>query len=184
MGGRIPDLKPEEMTERQKAVRADMAASFRGPVQGPFPIWLRNPDIGAHATEMVKLLRDKTSVPRPIRELAILVAARHHGAPYPWAIHAPLARAAGLPDDAIEAIRNHHRPSFAAPDLAAAYALLAELLETGGVGDATYAAAEAALGRAPLIDLVSVVTFYSGLAQFLNAFQVSAPDGAQQFPAR
>ena len=173
---RIPELKPEEMSERQKAVSAEMRASFRGPVQGPFALWLHNPDIGAHATEMVKILRDKVSLPRPVRELAILVAARHYGAPYPWAIHAPLARAAGLPTDAIAAIEAGRRPSFAAPDQEAAYAALTELLQTGQVTDTTYATAEAALGRQGLIELMCVGTFYAGLALFLNAFQVPAPE--------
>lgn len=173
---RIPELKPEEMSERQKALSAKMRASFRGPVQGPFALWLHNPDIGAQATEMVKILRDKVSLPRPVRELAILVAARHHGAPYPWAIHAPLARAAGLPADAIAAIDAGRRPTFVAPDQDVAYAVLTELLQTGQVADSTYAKAEAVLGRDGLIELMCVGTFYSGLALFLNAFQVAAPE--------
>jgi len=181
---RMPELKPDEMSERQKALKAKMAATFTGPVQGPFSLWLRNPDVGAHATELVKLLRDNTSVSRPIRELAILMAARHHGAPYPWAIHAPLARRAGLPDEVIAAIEAGRRPSFAAPDQAAAHALLAELIETGRIKDATYAAAEAALGREALIDLVSVATFYCGLALFLNAFEVPAPEVSPTATAR
>ena len=182
MGGRIPDLKPEEMTERQKALRAEIAAAFRGPVQGPFPLWLRNPDVGRKAFEMVTALRDKTTVARPLRELAILVAARRFGAQYPWHIHAPLAKSAGLAEDVIEAIRTRRAPSFAAPDQAAAHALLTELLDGGRIGDATYAAAEAALGREALLDLVGVVSFYSGLALLLAAFEVPAPDGAQPLP--
>jgi 4-carboxymuconolactone decarboxylase len=133
---------------------------------------------------MVKILRDKTALPRPIRELAILVAARHHGAPYPWAIHAPLARAAGLPESVIAAIEAGRRPDFDAPDQMAAYAALSELLETGKIADATYAAAERALGREALIDLVSVGTFYCGLALFLNAFEVSAPEISPTATAR
>ena len=173
---RVPELRPEEMTERQAALKAKMAATFTGPVRGPFSLWLRNPDVGAQATEMVRLLRDKTTIARPIRELAILMAAHHHGAPYPWAIHAPLARKAGLSEDVIAAIRDGRRPSFAAPDQAAAYDLLTEMLDTGRIADATYAAAESALGREALIDLVSVGSFYCGLALFLNVFEVPAPE--------
>jgi 4-carboxymuconolactone decarboxylase len=173
---RIPDLKPEEMNERQKALQAEAAASFSGPLQGPFSIWMRNPDVGAQATEMVKTLRDATIVARPIREMAILMAAHHHGAPYPWAIHAPIAQKMGLAAEVIASIREERTPSFAAPDQAAAYVLLKELIETGRVADVTYAAAERALGREALIDLVSIVTFYCGLCLFLNAFEVPAPE--------
>ena len=183
MGGRIPDLKPEEMSERQKALYAAMASSFRGPVQGPFPLWVRNPEVGAQALEMVKALRDKTSVARPLRELAILVAARRFRAQYPWHIHAPLAKAAGLPEDVIEAIRTGRRPNFAAAEQQAAYAALTELLDKGRIGDATYEAAENSLGREALLDLVGVASFYTGLALFLGAFDVPAPDNAQPLPA-
>ena len=182
MPARIPDLKPDEMSERQTTLYAAMAASFRGPVQGPFPLWVRNPDVGARALEMVKALRDQTSVARPLRELAILVAARRYCAQYPWHIHAPLAKAAGLPDDVIEAIRTGRRPDFAAPDQQAAYALLTELLDKGRIGDASYAAAENSLGREALLDLVSVASFYTGLALFLGAFEVPAPDGKTPLP--
>ena len=183
MGGRIPDLKPEEMTARQKALQAAMAAAFRGQVQGPFPLWLRNPDVGAKAFEMVTALRDKTTVARPLRELAILVAARRYRAQYPWAIHAPLAKSAGLTDAVIEAIRTRSRPTFPARDQETAYAALSELVDTGRIADATYAAAEAAIGRENLLDLVCVASFYVGLALMLGAFEVPAPDGAQPLPA-
>lgn len=183
MGGRIPDLAPEELTERQKMLQAEMAAAFRGPVQGPFPLWLRNPDVGAKAFEMVTALRDKTKVARPLRELAILVAARRFRAQYPWAIHAPLAKSAGLAEDVIEAIRTRRMPACSAPDQAVAYAALSELVDTGRIADATYAAAESALGRENLLDLVSVTAFYCGLALLLGAFEVPAPDGAEPLPA-
>jgi len=183
MGGRIPDLKPEELSERQKALQAAMAAAFRGPVQGPFPLWLRNPDVGAKAFEMVTALRDKTKVARPLRELAILVSARRYRAQYPWAIHAPLAKSAGLTDAVIEAIRIRARPTFPSRDQEAAYAALTELVDTGRIADETYAAAEGAIGLENLLDLICVASFYVGLALMLGAFEVPAPDGAQPLPA-
>jgi 4-carboxymuconolactone decarboxylase len=182
MGGRIPDLTSDEMTERQKSLYAAMAAAFRGPVQGPFPLWVRNPEVGQKAFEMVTALRDKTGVPRPLRELAILVAARRFRAQYPWHIHAPLAKSAGLTEDVIEAIRVKRAPNFPSQDQAAAYAALSELMEWGRISDATYAAAEKAVGRDNLLDLVSVASFYTGLALFLGAFEVPAPDGVQPLP--
>ena len=182
MGGRIPDLKPDEMSERQKTLQAAMAAAFRGPVQGPFPLWLRNPDVGAKAFEMVTALRDKTTVARPLRELAILLAARRFRAQYPWHIHAPLAKAAGLDEKVIEAIRLRQKPPFTAPDQLAAYAALSELLDKGRIADATYEAAEKALGRENLLDLVSVAAFYCGLTLLLGAFEVPAPDDQKPLP--
>jgi 4-carboxymuconolactone decarboxylase len=183
MGGRIPDLTQEEMTERQRTLYAAMAASFRGPVQGPFPLWVRNPEVGEQALAMVKALRDKTAPARPLRELAILLAARQFGGQYPWAIHAPLAKAAGLDEGVIEAIRTRRRPNFPAKDQETFYVALTELYDKGRIGEASYAMAEKTLGREVLLDLMSVAAFYSGLALFLTAFEVPAPAEAQNLPA-
>jgi 4-carboxymuconolactone decarboxylase len=183
MGGRIPDLTQQEMTERQRTLYAAMAGAFRGPVQGPFPLWVRNPDVGQKAFELVTALRDKTSPARPLRELAILLAARRFGGQYPWAIHAPLAKAAGLDEAVIEAIRTGQRPSFPAQDQETFYAALTELYDKGRISEPIYTAAEKALGRDTLLDLMSVASFYSGLALFLAAFDVPAPADAQTLPS-
>ena len=40
---RVPDLKPEEMTEEQNRVDALIGATRSGRAGGPFAIWLRDP---------------------------------------------------------------------------------------------------------------------------------------------
>ena len=182
MAGRIPDLKPEELTERQKKLAADIAAARSGVVRGPFAIWLRNPDIASLANDWVNLLREGTTVPRRISELAILVTARHFGAQYEWFAHERHARSNGISDAAIDAIKHRRRPSFTHADEEIVYRLLTELFENKRVGAETYAAAEKEFGRQTLIELTTIASAYAQIALFLVAFEVPAPAEPQPLP--
>jgi hypothetical protein len=54
-------------------------------------------------------VRGKSTLPPDIRELAILRVAWRNGAGYEWAAHLPAARAAGLGDAGIAALRPRSR---------------------------------------------------------------------------
>ncbi len=56
------------------------------------------------------------------------------------------------------------------------------VVATGGLDDASFAAAEAALGRPGLVELIGLVGYYTMVAMTLNAFAVPAPDGAPRLP--
>ena len=174
---RIPFLKPEEMTERQRAVGAAIASARSGVLRGPFAIWLRNPDIAEGADRLGNLLREGTSVPTRLSELAILVTARHWTAQYEWFAHERRALAAGVPRETVEAIRNRKRPALSRRDEQVTYDLCTELYETRAVRDATYQAAEAELGQMMLIELVTIATFYAMIAMVLVTFQAPVPEG-------
>ena len=61
------------------------------------------------------------------------------------------------------------------------YAVSRELHRTRALSDATYAAAEAALGREALVDLVGILGYYTLVSMTLNAFRVPTPDGSRPF---
>ena len=176
---RIPPLKPEEMTPEQKRLADKIAGPRGGVVRGPFAIWLRNPALVDKADDFGNLLREGTSVPRRLSELAILATARHWTAQYEWFAHEKMALDQGIAKDVVEAIRNRQRPTFAKKDEQAVYDLVTELYEKKAVGDATYAAAVQALGQQTVIELVTIATFYAMIAMFLVTFQVDIPDGAK-----
>ena len=81
----------------------------------------------------------------------------------------------------IEAIRNGEKPSLPDAKAQAVYAVSRELHRTRALSDATYAAAEAALGRAALVDLVGILGYYTLVSMTLNAFRVPTPDGSRPF---
>ena len=61
-------------------------------------------------------------------------------------------------------------------------AVATELVTAGRLAEATFARAEAALGRQGLVELVGLVGYYTLVAMTLNAFEVPAPEGAPRLP--
>ncbi|MGE0747082.1 MAG: carboxymuconolactone decarboxylase family protein [Rhodospirillales bacterium] len=175
---RVPDLKPDELSDVQRKVAAEIAAGRGGVVRGPFALWLRNPELAGEASRFGSLLRVGTSVPRRLSELAILITARHWTAQYEWYAHETAARDAGVADDIIEAIRHRRAPAFKAADEAAVHAICTELYQTKAVSPATYETAKAALGQQMLIELVTIATFYAMIAMILVTFEAPLPEGA------
>ncbi|MCC2665980.1 MAG: Carboxymuconolactone decarboxylase [Geminicoccaceae bacterium] len=100
---------------------------------------------------------------------------------FEWHAHARLARAAGISEAVIEAIRTGAETALADPRSRAVHALARELFATRTLSDATYAAAEAALGRRALVDLVGLLGYYTLVSMTLNAFAVPTPDGSHPF---
>ena len=125
--------------------------------------------------------RYDSALPPGLSELAILVTARHWRAAFEWSAHVGPARAAGIPEAAIEAIRTGAEPALADAKSRAVYAVARELHGTRALSDATYAEAEAALGRQGLVDLIGILGYYTLVAMTLNAFAVPTPDGSRPF---
>ena len=175
---RLPELDPDAMSPEQRQVHDAIAQGPRGNVRGPFHAWLRSPELCRRAQELGAFCRFGSSLPPRLSELAILTVARHTTCQVEWYLHEPIARDAGLPDDAIEAIGNGRPPEFTHEDERAVHAAVTELLETHRLSDETYADALAPLGERGVVDLVGIVGYYVLVALTLNGFEVPVPDGA------
>jgi 4-carboxymuconolactone decarboxylase len=178
---RLPELRYEQMTAEQQRIHDEIAAGPRGRVVGPLEPWLHAPGLADHAQKLGAYLRFHSALPPALTELAILVTARHWQAEFEWHAHARLARAAGISEAVIEAIRTGAEPALADPRSRAVHALARELFATRTLSDATYAAAEAALGPRALVDLVGLLGYYALVSMTLNAFAVPTPDGSHAF---
>ncbi len=99
-------------------------------------------------------------------------------AEFEWWAHAGLARGAGIPDAAIEAICNREPPTLPDETTAIVHELAHQLTERGQVEPTTYQAALEALGEEGLVQLVCLCGYYTLVSFTLNAFDVPLPDGA------
>jgi 4-carboxymuconolactone decarboxylase len=178
---RLPELRYEQMTAEQQRIHDEIAAGPRGQVVGPLQPWLHAPGLADHAQKLGAYLRFHSALAPALAELAILVTARHWQSEFEWHAHARLARAAGIPEAVIEAIRTDAEPALADLRSRAVHALARELFATRTLSDATYAAAEAALGQRALVDLVGLLGYYALVSMTLNAFAVPTPDGSHPF---
>jgi 4-carboxymuconolactone decarboxylase len=178
---RLPDLSYEDMTADQQRVHDEIAAGPRGTVVGPLRVWLHSPRLATHAQKLGAYARFQSSLPPELSELAILVTGATWKAEFEWYAHARLAREAGIADDVIEAIRKGEEPRLEDDKSRAVYAVACELHRTRALSDATYAIAEAALGREGIVDLVGVLGYYTLVSMTLNAFRVPTPDSSKPF---
>jgi 4-carboxymuconolactone decarboxylase len=178
---RLPELHYEEMSAEQRRVHDEIAAGPRGRVEGPLKAWLHAPGLADPAQKLGAYARFKSSLPPEFSELAILVTARVWRANFEWYAHARLARAAGIAEPVIEAIRAGAEPELVGPRARAVYAVARELHGNRALSDATYAEALTALGTEGLVDLVGILGYYTLVSMTLNAFDVPTPDGSRPF---
>jgi 4-carboxymuconolactone decarboxylase len=144
---------------------------------GPFNPWLYSPVAGLLAADLGEHLRYRSALSPRQREIAILVVGAHWKADFEFWAHAQEAARAGVPDDAIAAIRAGRTPELADAGEAVVHAIVGELLATGGIADERYAAGTAHLGEQGLVDLVLLVGYYCTVSMTLNAFRVALPAG-------
>jgi 4-carboxymuconolactone decarboxylase len=179
--GRVAKLKPEQLSERQRRLAAEIGGTRGGGLSlgGPWGLLLRNEELCERAARFGTMLRDGTSVPKRLSELAIAISARLWTAQFEWMAHAPQALKAGVSPDVIEAIRDRRRPAFQRPDEAAAYDFITELYEKRRVSDRSYEALVAQIGAEAAIELTAIAGFYSTVAMLLVAFEVDLPPGVE-----
>jgi 4-carboxymuconolactone decarboxylase len=180
---RYREISSSEMTSVQKEVHDEIVAGKRGRFGGPFEILIRAPEACRHLQRLGEYLRWGSSLPPALSELAICVTARHLRVNLEWHAHAPLAIEGGVPAAAIEAIRTGATPSFTATDQALVYRVVTELIDTKRLTNTTFAEAISRFGEQGVVELGTIVGYYTAIGNALNAFQVPLPAGAAQpFP--
>jgi 4-carboxymuconolactone decarboxylase len=179
---RLPKIEPDQYSPRQREV-AERIAGRRGAVRGPFQVWLNSPELCERVEALGAFLRFESSLPLRLRELSLLIAARHTDAQYSWTAHVDKAVEEGIPRAAVNAIARREVPVFDHPEDAAFYTFCTELLEEHFVSDATFATALEYFGPAGLVDTVASLGNFTMLGMCLNAFEVDLkPEHEPPFP--
>jgi 4-carboxymuconolactone decarboxylase len=175
---RLPTLTPDEMTDEQRAVVDAIQSGPRGAgLRGPFNALLRSPVLCDLVQRVGAYVRFGTSLPAPLNELAICMAGRKWGAQYEFYAHRRLGIEAGLNPAILDAVALGRRPADLSEDETIIYDFVTDLLSTGQVKDARYAAAKARFGEGGIMDLVGAVGYYSLVSMVLNVAQVPLPEG-------
>jgi 4-carboxymuconolactone decarboxylase len=180
---RYREISRADMTPAQKEVHDEIVAGRRGRFGGPFQLLIRAPEVCRRLSRLGEYLRWGSSLSPALSELAICLTARSIRANYEWHAHAPLAIEAGVPATAMEAIRTGASPNFADKEQALVYRIITELINTKRLSDATFAEAIAAFGEQGVVELGTIIGYYTAIGNALNVFQVAVPAGAPQpFP--
>ena len=140
---RLPLIPPAKLTPEQRPLYDDMrrgieqnfkgfrAIAPTGELIGPWNPWLHFPKFGKPVWELVKALATAPSLPKPVREVAILVTGAHFRSAYEFYAHVLVAEARELPDEKIATIAAGQRPSDLTREEAAAYDVAATLVAGG-----------------------------------------------------
>lgn len=177
---RLDPLPVEQLTPQQRAIH-DKIKGNRPKLGGPFGVLLRNPALATAASGVVDALRENGKLEKRIYELIVLTVARHWSAHYAWAVHEPIARSVGLPDETIEALRAQRKPAFAKPDEALVYDAVTELLAGKVLNAETYERLLKQFGLDTTIELISTAGLYNMISTVLNGFDVPTPNGERTF---
>jgi 4-carboxymuconolactone decarboxylase len=165
---RFPKISMEQLNPEQQAVAAEVLKQSSAGLGGPYGMLIKSPELLKRYLLMTEYLRQKTSLPHRLNEMAILLEARLWDAQYEWWAHEPLARKAGVPDAVIEDMQ---------PDENVVYDVVTEILNRRQLSDDTFARAKQILGEQQVVDLVAVTGFYVMVSAVVIAGRIEIPNG-------
>jgi len=185
---RLPLLPLNSMTPEQKALYDDMkkgietnfkgftAINEKGQLIGPWNPWLRFAKFGGPVWDFTKAMSTSPKLPRPIREIAILVTGTKFHAAYELYAHIIVAEMRGLSDAKITTIISGHRPSDLSDEEAIAYDLASSLVTGSTLPALTYKRAVGAFGEDGTAEFIYLIGLYCAVSVILNGFDVPLPD--------
>jgi 4-carboxymuconolactone decarboxylase len=172
---RFVPVTRDELSEEARELYDDIAGPREGMVSGPFGVWMLTPPIARAANAFGNELRLRSSLDKATFEMVTLICARSWRSDYPWAVHEGAAVSAGLSPSVIQAIAEDQTPSFDDERQQGAYDLTTAILRDREVPDALFERARAVFGIESLIELVTLVGFYSTASIVAKVFDVDLP---------
>jgi 4-carboxymuconolactone decarboxylase len=185
---RLPLLSPAQLSADQRPLYDDMRkgieANFKGftaineagELIGPWNPWLRFEKFGGPVWELVKSLSTSPKLPKPVREIAILVTGAHFRSAYEIYAHVLVAELRGISDDKIATIVAGQRPGDLSREEAVAYDLASALVSGGVLPALTYQQAVGLFGDEATAEFIYLVGLYCMVSVTLNGFDVPVPE--------
>ena len=187
---RLDFIEPTALSDEQKPLYADMKSGIEqnfkgfqairddGVLIGPWNPWLHFPKIGGAVWELTKALSTNPTLPKPVREVAILVTGSKFRSGYELYAHVLMAEARGLDDDTIATIVAGQRPATLDEDQGAAYDVAFALVNGGVLPELVYKKSVERFGDAGAGELIYLVGLYCLVSMTLNGFDVPVPEDA------
>lgn len=184
---RLSLIKPSDLSAEQKPLYSDMkqgietnfkgftAMAEDGTLIGPWNPWLHSPNIGGPVWELVKALSTNPKLPKPVREVAILVTGAHFHSAYELYAHVLVAELRGLDDTTIATIVAGQRPTNLDEQESTAYDLASALVRGSTLPELVYQRAVKNFGEQGTAELIFLVGLYCMVSTTLNGFDVPVP---------
>jgi 4-carboxymuconolactone decarboxylase len=159
--------------EGEQARVYDAAKAAGGPLGGPYHAYINIPPLFETAQKMRSVVGIGLS--RREQQIVNVMVSRFWGARYPWHAQVRNALAVGIDQGVIEAINARKTPTLSDAREMACFTVSRELLENKKLSDATYAAAEKALGLEGLVAVVATTGSFSMTCLTANTFGIDPP---------
>jgi 4-carboxymuconolactone decarboxylase len=181
-GERLPLPPLDTLDPAQRAAAQALIDGPRKGVWGPFVPLLRTPALLDRVAQLGEVLRFGGKLDARLRELAMCTVARHVGNQFEWVMHQPLARAAGVGADALEAIRTGARPEQLTSDERTIHEFSTELMQQHGVAEPTYQRARTLLGEAGVVELTTLIGYFVMVSWLMNVAHTPSRPTAEVAP--
>ena len=172
---RLSPISRDLVAEQHQAAFDEVCAPPDGVGSGPTSIMKNSPEMAKRAMYLSDYLRNESSLPKKIQELAMLIAARNMDCQYIWNAHAAGGRREGLSDGLVDALRDNQPLPALADDESAAINLGTEFYQTHRISQETFDAALEQFGRQGFAELVGLMGYYAMLSFNANAVVLDLP---------
>jgi 4-carboxymuconolactone decarboxylase len=174
---RTPIVTRDHIPEQfRDAFDAETATSGGLVASGPGSVMINSPEMRRRCNQLSRYLRQESSLPKKIQELAMITTARAMDCQYIWNAHAAGARREGVSDDLVDALRDNRPLPEMPADEAAVVHYGMEFFKTHKVSPATFQAALDQFGAQGLTELTTLMGYYALLAFNANAFEIDLPE--------
>lgn len=171
-------LGPPSTMDRAQQEAAD--ALINGPrrgVYGPFRPLLHRPPLLHAVAKVGETLRYEGTLGDALREWGICVVAHELGNVFEWKMHRPLAIAAGVPTQALEALEQGKPiPAETGAELTLASTVALSLIRHHRMDDAIYAAALEQWGKPKLVEVITLVGYFAMVCWIMNVARTPGPE--------
>jgi 4-carboxymuconolactone decarboxylase len=146
-------------------------------LNGPAGIRMYDPKVAEMMNDANLYLRRETGFGDRLTEIAILTTAREMDNQFEWSAHEIAGRKAGVETAILDIIR-YRKPLAGLGEKETLIIVFGrELFGLKKVSSATFAEAVRLFGRRGVVDLTSLMAFYSATSALLNAFDMQLPEG-------
>ncbi len=172
---RLSQISREQVAEQHQRAFDEVAAVPGGIGSGPTSILKNSPEMAKRAMHLSDYLRNESSLPKKVQELAMLTAARAMDCQYIWNAHAAPGRREGLADALVDALRDKQTLPVMGDDEAAVVNLGMEFFDTHQVSQETFQMVLDQFGRQGFAELIALMGYYAMLAFNANVVELDLP---------
>jgi 4-carboxymuconolactone decarboxylase len=154
---RIPPVTRERVREELRDIFDEVSSGPGGVGTGPMSVLKYSPEMSRRAIPLFNYVRNESSLPQKVRELAMLTTARAKDCPYIWNAHVTLGRQAGLSDALLNALRDRQPLPPIPVEEAVVIKLGMEFFHTNRVNQDTFNLALEQSGPQGLVELTTLM---------------------------